>query len=91
MGNYFTRNVVAVGFVAGLGMAAVSTLLLWLDQGKCEIIVQFIDFLAGLPVVIARRLDVPKSLFYPFFFTYWGLTGASIAKLVQRRRPRSAQ
>ena len=71
------------GFAAGLTVAACCTLL-WLNQGRSEILVTAIDFLAGLPVVIARKLDIPKALFYPLFFAYMGLNGASIARLFRR-------
>jgi FtsH-binding integral membrane protein len=82
--NYFARNTAAAGFIAGIAMAACSSLLLWLNQGQSEILVTAIDFLAGLPVVFARRLDVPQPLFYLLFFAYSGFNGASIARLVRR-------
>jgi FtsH-binding integral membrane protein len=82
--NYLAKNTAAAGFLAGLAMAACSSLLLWLNQGRSEVVVAVIDFLAGLPVVFARQLDIPKPLFYLLFFAYWGLNGASIARLIRR-------
>jgi hypothetical protein len=82
--HYFTKNNAAAGFMFGLVMAACSSLLLWVNQGRSEILVAVIDFLAGFPVVFARRLDIPQPLFYLFFFTYSGFNGASVARLVHR-------
>jgi hypothetical protein len=65
-------------------MAACYTLLLWLNQGRSEILVAAIDFLAGLPVVFARKLDIPKPLFDLLFFAYFGLNGATVARLLRR-------
>ena len=62
MANYSIKNITAAGFAAGLAVAACCSLLLWLNQGRSEILVTAIDFLAGLPVVIARKLDIPKPL-----------------------------
>jgi FtsH-binding integral membrane protein len=84
MANCSIKNITVAGFAAGLAVAACCTLLLWLNQGRSEILITAIDFLAGLPVVIARKLDIPKPLFYPLFFAYWGLNGASIARLLRR-------
>ena len=84
MTHYFTKNSAAAGFMIGLVMAACSSLLLWINQGRSEILVAVIDFLTGLPVVFARRLDIPQPLFYLFFFTYSGFNGASVARFVRR-------
>ena len=82
--KYFKKNTATAGFIAGIAMAGCSSLLLWLNQGQSELLVAGIDFLAGLPVVFARRLDIPQPLFYLFFFAYSGFNGASIARLVRR-------
>jgi hypothetical protein len=84
MANYFTRNPGAAGFMAGLSMAACSSLLLWVNQGRSDALIAAVDFFAGVPVVFARRLDLPQPLFYLFFFAYSGLNGASIARLARR-------
>lgn len=84
MSNYSIKSATAAGFAVGLAVTACCTLLLWLNQGRSEILVTAIDFLAGLPVVIARKLDIPKPLFYLLFFAYWGLNGASVARLLRR-------
>ncbi len=84
MAKYYTNNFTAVGFMAGLGMAAALSLLLWLNQGESEILVKIIDLLAGLPVVFVRRLDIPKPIPDLVFFFYWGMNGATLAKLVRR-------
>lgn len=87
MNNYFVSNTAAAGFMAGIAMAACWCLLLWLNQGRSEALIAIVDFLTGLPVVFARRFDIPKPLFYLLFFAYWGLNGASIARLLRRRCP----
>jgi|RhiMetdeSRZDD1v2_1073273.scaffolds.fasta_scaffold75150_4 hypothetical protein len=84
--TFSSKHLTAAGFTAGLIIAACSSLMLWLDQGRNEILVTVIDFLAGFPVVFARRLDMPKPIFYLLYFACWGLNGAGIARLVQRRR-----
>ena len=85
MTPYLTKNSAATGFMIGLVVAACSSLLLWINQGRSETLVAAVDFLAGFPVFLVRRLDIPQPLFYLFFFTYSGLNGASIARLVRRR------
>ena len=84
MFDYSIKQATIAGFTAGMAMAACCTLLLWLNQGRSEILVAAIDLLAGLPVVVARRLDIPKPLFYPLFFAYFGLNGATVARLLRR-------
>jgi len=84
MSNAFTKDATFAGFAAGLATAACCSLLLWLNHGRNEMVVTVIDFLAGLPVVFARKLDIPQPLFYLLFFTYWGLNGATIARLLRR-------
>lgn len=79
------RHAAAAGFSLGLALAGCCTLILWLDQGRSEFLVIAIDFLAGLPVVFARKLDIPKPLFEVLFFAYWGLNGATIARFLRRR------
>jgi len=65
-------------------MAALASLLLWLDQGRNETLVTVIDCAAGFPVVIARKLEVPRPFFDLLFFAYSGLNGAGIARLLRR-------
>lgn len=73
------------GFAAGLAFAACCSLMLWLDQGRSEILAATIDFAAGLPVVFARRLGLPSPIFQLLFFVYWGLNGAAVARFFCRR------
>ena len=89
MEHYFARNPGAAGFLAGLVLALCSSLLLWMNQGRSEALIAVVDFLAGLPVVFARRLDIPQPLFYLFFFAYSGFNGASLARLTRRWRAAS--
>lgn len=73
------------GFAAGIGVAAVASLLLWLDQGRTPTLVGIVDLAAGFPVVIARKLELPRPLFDLVFFAYCGLNGAGISRFLRRR------
>ena len=51
-----------------------------------ECVETLIDVLAGLPVVLIRRLDVPLPFYYAAYFLYSGLNGVTLVRLLNRRR-----
>jgi hypothetical protein len=74
-----------VGFSAGLSMAIALSFALSIlpPNAALEFVV---DLLAGLPVVLVRRLGAPLPLYYSVFFIYSGLTGVAVARLLSRYR-----
>jgi len=85
MGRYFSKSA-TIGFVSGLSIAAASSLLVSLMPERNQFLQTLIDVLAGLPVVLIRRLDVPLPLYYAVFFLYSGFNGVTLAHLLSRRR-----
>ena len=85
MGSYFSRTTI-IGFVSGIGVAAFSTLLVSLMPERNEYLDTLINVLAGLPVLLVRRLEAPLPFYYSVFFIYSGLNGVTVAQLLGRCR-----
>jgi len=80
----FLSKTTLIGFSAGLTIAVGGTVILWLNPEHAAELQAIMDLLAGFPVVLARRWEFSQSLCNFLFFSYWGLNGAAVARLIHR-------
>src|SRR3990167_8907396 len=81
-----SRTGTVVGVVTGFCGAVTVLGLVWLNQGRGEIVQTIANFFVSLPLSISWALKFPDIISVIIVVIYWGIIGGIIGWLLSRRR-----
>lgn len=70
------------GIVTGLALAAVGLGIVWLNDGRSQIVEKAMIFLFSIPAFISFKLKSSNPLMTVFCFIYWAVVGGVVGWLI---------